>query len=195
MTISCKAWNSPAEYPSWVARCDMKGSDGTMLIPILRNNVQGQKHHGRWGNVEHQIPSIKVLFWTNAKSHTHSDVILLSLDRKTQLVNQRKQNSYRRAYIYIYIYLLTQSWTGTKVIRKKHIPNPQVSAPVPRPVVNGMERMCQRHGSDQTPTYDRVFLKIWPSKSKVKVIAQGHQFWEDTPTAFSLLGLRHDHSD
>ena len=99
MTISCKAWNSPAEYPSWVARCDMKGSDGTMLIPILRNNVQGQKHHGMWGNVEHQIPNIKVLFWTNAKSHTHSDVILLSLDSKTQLVNQRKQNSYRRAYI------------------------------------------------------------------------------------------------
>ena len=30
--------------------------------------------------------------------------------------------------------------------------NPQVSAPVPRPVVNGMERMCQCHGSDQTPT-------------------------------------------
>ena len=30
--------------------------------------------------------------------------------------------------------------------------NPQVSAPVPRPVVNGMERMCQRHGSDKTPT-------------------------------------------
>ena len=108
MTISCKAWNSPAEYPSWVARCDMKGSDGTMLIPILRNNVQGQKHHGRWWNVEHQIPSIKVLFWTNAKSHTHSDVILLSLDSKTQLVNQRKQNSYRRAYIYIHIFINTE---------------------------------------------------------------------------------------
>ena len=29
-TISCKAWNSPAEYPSWVARCDIKGSDGTL---------------------------------------------------------------------------------------------------------------------------------------------------------------------
>ena len=103
-------WQSVAkpEYPSWVARCDMKGSDGTMLIPILRNNVQGQKHHGRWGNVEHQIPSIKVLFWTNAKSHTHSDVILLSLDSKTQLINQRKQNSYRRAYIYTHIFINTE---------------------------------------------------------------------------------------
>ena len=30
--------------------------------------------------------------------------------------------------------------------------NPQVSATVPRPVVNGLERMCQRHGSDQIPT-------------------------------------------
>ena len=26
--FSCKAWNSPAEYPSWIARCDIKGSDG-----------------------------------------------------------------------------------------------------------------------------------------------------------------------
>ena len=32
-----------------------------------------------------------------------------------------------------------------KVIRRKHIIQP-------RPVVNGMERMCQRHGNDQTPT-------------------------------------------
>ena len=59
--ISCKAWNSPVEYPSWVARCDTKGSDGTMLNPIFWKKVQGQKHRGRWGIVEHQIPSIKVL--------------------------------------------------------------------------------------------------------------------------------------
>ena len=44
--ISCKAWNSPAEYPSWVARCDIKGSDGTMLNPIFWKKVQGQKHPG-----------------------------------------------------------------------------------------------------------------------------------------------------
>ena len=29
--------------------------------------------------------------------------------------------------------------------------NPQASAPVPQPVVNETERMCQRHGSDQLP--------------------------------------------
>ena len=122
-TISCKAWNSPAEYPSWVARCDIKGSNGTMLNPIFWKKVQRQKHPGRRGIVEHQIPSIKVLFKTNAKSHKHPGIKLLSSESKTQLVNQRKQNSYRRAYIYIYI--LTQSfWTGTKVIRWKHIIQP-----------------------------------------------------------------------
>ena len=42
-TISCKAWNSPAEYPSWVARCDIKG---TMLNPIFWKKVQGHKHPG-----------------------------------------------------------------------------------------------------------------------------------------------------
>ena len=100
-----QTWNSPAEYPSWVARCDIKGSDGTTLNPIFWKKVQGQKHPGRWGIVEHQIPSIKVLFKTNAKSHKHPGIKLLSSESKTQLVNQRKQISYRRAYIYVYIYI------------------------------------------------------------------------------------------
>ena len=43
-TISCKAWNSPAEYLSWVARCDIKGSESIMLNPIFWKKVQGQKH-------------------------------------------------------------------------------------------------------------------------------------------------------
>ena len=106
-TISCKAWNSLAEYPSWVARCDIKGSDGTMLNPIFWKKVQRQKHPGRWGIVEYQIFSIKVLFKTNVKSHKHPGIKLLSSESKTQLVNQRKQNSYTRAYIHIYIYLYT----------------------------------------------------------------------------------------
>ena len=139
-----------------------------MLNPIFRKKVQGQKHLGRWGIVEHQIPSIKVLFKTNTKGHKHPSIRLLSKS-KTQLVNQRKQKlafspgtahspeiqSYRswwsaaspilndtpvvciypsfntthirNAYIYIYIYILTQSfWTGTKVIRRKHTIQPTV---------------------------------------------------------------------
>ena len=31
--------------------------------------------------------------------------------------------------------------------------NPQASAPTPRPVPNGTERMCQSHGSNHTPTH------------------------------------------
>ena len=89
-TISCKAWNSPAEYPSWVARCDIKGSISTVLNPIFSKKVQGQKHPGRRGIVEHQIPSIKMLFKTNTKSHKHPSIRFLSKS-KTQLVNQRKQ--------------------------------------------------------------------------------------------------------
>ena len=63
-----------------------------MLNPIFSKNlkVQGQKHPGRWGIVEHQIPSIKVLFKTNTKGHKHPSIRLLSKS-KTQLVNQRKQ--------------------------------------------------------------------------------------------------------
>ena len=75
-TISCKTWNSPAEYTSWVARCGIKGSDGTMLNPIFWKKVQGQKHPGRWGIIECQILSIKVLFKTITKSHKHPSIRL-----------------------------------------------------------------------------------------------------------------------
>ena len=85
-----------------------------MLNPIFWKKVQGQKHTGRWGIVEHQIPNIKVLFKTNAKSHKHPGIKLLSSESKTQLVNQRKQNSYRRAYIYIYIHINTELLDGNK---------------------------------------------------------------------------------
>ena len=92
-TINCKAWNSHAEYPSWVARCHIKGSDRTMLNPIFWKKVLRQKHAGRWGIVEHQISSIKVLFKTNNKSHQHPGIKLLSSESKTQLVNRRKQKA------------------------------------------------------------------------------------------------------
>ena len=61
-----------------------------MLNPIFLKKVQGQKHPGRWGIVEHQITSIKVLFKTNTKGHKHPSIRLLSKS-KTKLVNQRKQ--------------------------------------------------------------------------------------------------------
>ena len=93
-----------------------------MLNPILWKKVQGQKHPGRWGIVEHQIPSIKVLFKTNAKSHKHPGIKLLSSESKTQLVKQRNR-THIEEHTYIYIFnILTQSfWRGTKVIRGKHI--------------------------------------------------------------------------
>ena len=129
-----------------------------MLNPIFSKKVQGEKHPGRWGIVEDQIPSIKMLFKTNTKGHKHPSIRLLSKS-KTQLVNQRKQKvafspgtahspeiillaspilndtpvlytTYNRTRIrnvhtYIYTYILTQSfWTGTKVIRRKHIVQP-----------------------------------------------------------------------
>ena len=61
-----------------------------MLNPIFSKKVQGQKHHGRWGIVEHKISGIKVLFKTNTKGHKHPRIRLLSKS-KTQLVNQRRQ--------------------------------------------------------------------------------------------------------
>ena len=82
--------------PSWVARCDIKGSASTMLNPIFSKKVQGQKRPGRWGIVEHQIPSIKVLFKTNTKGHKNPSIRLISKS-KTQLVNERKQKAQEKA--------------------------------------------------------------------------------------------------
>ena len=68
-----------------------------MLNPIFSKKVQGQKHPGRWGIVENQIPSIKVLLKTNTKGHKHPSIRLLSKS-KTQLVNQRKQKKWHSAH-------------------------------------------------------------------------------------------------
>ena len=43
-TTSCKAWNSPVEYPSRECKHDIKESKGNMFNPIFKENVQGQKH-------------------------------------------------------------------------------------------------------------------------------------------------------
>ena len=186
-----------------------------MLNPIFSKNVQGQKHPGRWGIVEHQIPSIKVLFKTNTKGHKHPSIRLLSKS-KTQLVNQRKQKvafspgtahspeiqsyrtwwgaaspilndtpvvytSYNRTHIrnahtYTYIYINTELLDGNQGHRNTSS-NPQVSALVPRPVVIAMERMWQRHGSDQTPTLqfeaDVFQTTYWNGFSSMKIVV----FW------------------
>ena len=52
----------PCRIISWVARCDIKWSASTVLNPIFWKKVQGKKHPGRWGIVEHQKPGIKILF-------------------------------------------------------------------------------------------------------------------------------------
>ena len=87
--------------------------------------------------VENQIPSIKVLLKTNAKSHKHPGIKLLSSESKTQLVKQRKQYSYRRAYIYIYIYIYRASGQEQRSSRGNTSSNPHVLAPVPWAVANG----------------------------------------------------------
>ena len=46
MPISCKAWNSPAEYPSRECKRDIKESEGNMFNSIFIKNVQGRKHPG-----------------------------------------------------------------------------------------------------------------------------------------------------
>ena len=65
--------------------------------------------------------------------------------------------------IYIYIYYHRASGREPRSSGGNTSSHPQVSALVPRPVVNGMKRMCQRHEIDQTPTL------LFESKNHVSI--------------------------
>ena len=43
-------------------KVDQHAGGKWLIHDTKRRKVQGQKHPGRWGIVEHQIPSIKILF-------------------------------------------------------------------------------------------------------------------------------------
>ena len=55
--ISCKAWNSPVEYPSRECKRGIKESEGNMFNPIFKENVQGRKHPGSCAFEELEILS------------------------------------------------------------------------------------------------------------------------------------------
>ena len=52
----------------------------------------------------------------------------------------------------MHIYITQSFWTGTKVIRRKHIVQPIGFDACSSTCCQWDGRMCQRHGSDQTPT-------------------------------------------
>ena len=49
----------------------------------MLNPIFWKKHPGMWGIVEHQIPSIKVLFKTNTKSHQYPSIRLFIREQDT----------------------------------------------------------------------------------------------------------------
>ena len=104
--------------------------------------------------------------WWGAASPILNDtpVVYTSYNR-THLRNAHTHtDTHTHTHIYIYIYINTELLDGNQGHQKQNTWfNPQVSALVPRPVVNGMERMCQRHGSDQTPTL------LFESKNHVSI--------------------------
>ena len=80
--------------------------------------------------------------------------------------------SYNRTHIemHIYTYLHWASGREQRSSGGNTSSNPHVSAPVPRPVVNGIERMCQRPLSDQTPTL------LFESKNHVSLNSYGKTY-------------------
>ena len=54
--MSCKAWNSPVDYPSRESKHEIKELEGNMFNPIYKEDVQEQKHAGRWVIAEPELP-------------------------------------------------------------------------------------------------------------------------------------------
>ena len=99
-----------------------KWCDGTMLNPIFWKKVQGQKHPVRWGIVKHQIPSIKVLFKTNTKSHRHASIRLFMREQDTIGKPKKTKSGIQPRNRTLPRNTETQSfWVGTQVIRRKRI--------------------------------------------------------------------------
>ena len=82
-TISCNAWNSPAEYPSLVARCDIKRVRWHHVESDILKEGPGVKYPGRWEIAGRQIPSVKMLFKTNTKGHKHPSIRLFITEQDT----------------------------------------------------------------------------------------------------------------
>ena len=54
-TTSCKAWNSPVEYPSRESKHDIKDSKINMSNPIFKGSIPEQKPPGRCAFVEPEL--------------------------------------------------------------------------------------------------------------------------------------------
>ena len=53
--MSCKAWNSPVEYPSTESKNDTKKSEDNMFNPIFKGNVPGRQHPGMCAFAEPEL--------------------------------------------------------------------------------------------------------------------------------------------
>ena len=84
--------------------------------------------------------------WSSAASPILNDTpVVYTTYNRTRIRNAH-------THTHIYIYILTASVREPRSTGGNTSSNPHVSALIPRHVVNGMERIYQRHGSDQTPT-------------------------------------------
>ena len=62
-----------------------------MLNPIFWKKVQGQKHLGMWSIAERKIPSVKMLFKTNANGHKHPGISFIIIEQDT--IGETKENN------------------------------------------------------------------------------------------------------
>ena len=60
-TISCKAWNTTAEYASWECKDvrRIKEFEGNSFNPIFNENIQGRKHPGSCAFAEPELLSYR----------------------------------------------------------------------------------------------------------------------------------------
>ena len=130
-----------------VSKCCLKQITLVTIILVLvylsYNKTQLVKSKKKASGIQHRNRAQSYIVWWGA---------ILSDTPCAGIYTSHNQNSYKEC-ICIDNYALTQSfWTRAKVIRGKHIVQPTGFGVIPRPAINRMERLCQRNGSNQTPT-------------------------------------------
>ena len=117
------------------------------LVIIEQDAIVETEENNKWHSTEepHTPQKQSYRLWWGAASPILNDTPCVCI------YTSYNHNSYKEC-IRIDKYILTQSsWTRKRSSGRQTSSNPQVSALIPRPFIDRMERVCQRHGINQTP--------------------------------------------
>ena len=119
------------------------------LFIIEQSTIGEIKENNKWHSTHEPCtpPKPSNRLWWGAASSILNDTPCVCI-----YIRPITRTHIKNTCVYINIYRHRVSWREHRSSGGNISSNSQVSALTPRPVINRMDRMCQRHGSNQTPT-------------------------------------------